>query len=99
MKCGECRFFTPCIPHPWMGYCPVLDKVSVNEAEGCSLFRGFSLNELSDILDSIGHLYCATCRTTITSREELEEHYRKGHVLTPHFIVYDGLYLETYVAD
>ncbi|WP_276813977.1 hypothetical protein [Desulfurococcus amylolyticus] len=73
-----------------------MDKVSVNEVEGYSLFRDFSLNELSDILDSIGHLYCATCRTTITSREE---YYRKGHVSTPHFIVYDELYLKIYVAD
>lgn len=71
----------------------------VGEAGGCNSFREISLNELLNSLEARGCAYCITCRLTLTSREELEEHYRKGHTLSLGTTIDEEQHLETYVAD
>lgn len=99
MKCGECRFFTPHVSYPWIGYCSKRGNATTSVTGGCELFGEYALDELLRALEARGYVYCATCRTTLTDIVDLREHYEKKHSIHPELLVDEEIHLEVYSGD
>jgi len=99
LKCGDCVFFHPILPFPNIGYCTLLSNVSHSETRACTSFRALSLSDILSEAEKQGYAYCVNCGLTLTSGEEIEEHYKRGHRVVLRPILGEEAYLETYAAD
>lgn len=74
------------LPHDtyeYLGFCMAKGEVVVFSREEeieCGEYREFTVGEAERVIKGKGWIYCATCKSTVFSVEELERHI--GHFLT-----------------
>jgi len=100
MSCLRCVYFKPNSILPYVGYCEVKGRVesAPEHLTPCGDFKEASIDELKAVLRKDGWVYCVTCASTITSEEELLEHYRK-HVVVPGALVDESVVEEAPGGD
>ncbi|MGB9827260.1 hypothetical protein IMZ38_01215 [Thermosphaera chiliense] len=100
MSCLRCVYFKPNSILPYIGYCEARRRAesAIEHGAPCGDFREATIDELKAVLEKEGWLYCLTCASTITSEEELLEHYRK-HVVIPGVLVDESVAEEAPSGD
>ncbi|MEM0348054.1 MAG: hypothetical protein QXS63_01220 [Zestosphaera sp.] len=90
-ECAQCTRFKPHLYYPYIGLCVAKDEVREGRrrVEGCPYFRAKTLDEVRESLTRKEWVYCVSCRKTLTSVEELEEHVMKGHAVFEEVLVDD----------
>lgn len=67
--------------------------------ETCSSFRIKTFEDIRDSLTRKGWVYCVSCRRTLTSLEELEEHTSRSHTVSDDVLVDDVVSEEALSGD
>ncbi len=73
LKCIQCLYFKPSETYPTIGICGLSNEVVLRNREACGEARS-KFEVLKDRLRKDGWLYCVSCRTLITTEDELLKH-------------------------
>lgn len=98
MACGNCRYFSPSPVHELLGFCHRRSAPVSWALEECREIERLSLGEIEESLARGIFAYCLSCRTTLASVGEVEEHLAEGHIVSPRILEEDILE-EVYAGD